>query len=283
MKPLGLGRVRALLVVLGSGLALAQALLAWERGAPPTEVLAPVLYIPVFAGAIFFGLAGGLVAAAIASAIYLLVLIDQSSALGIRLFVGLFVNRATTFVFYGVLVALGARYIESRLRKLELYDQIDDETELYNASFFLEDSDLEMARTRRYQSIFSVVEVRLRRELFEGTSRRSYRRTLKEFAGLVRRAVRTVDRPARVRGDDADAFLIILPETGAEGSAVLTGRLETATRDFLRSRDLVPDGNVSARALTLPDDDEPLAALRQEVAEADARRRALAPSAGAVS
>ena len=33
-------------------LSMDQALLAYERGAPPTEVLAPVLYIPFFSGTI---------------------------------------------------------------------------------------------------------------------------------------------------------------------------------------------------------------------------------------
>ena len=283
MKLPTFGKVKVLLLVLGTGLALAQALVAWERGAPPTEVLAPVLYIPVFTGAIFFGIVGGLVAAAIAALLYLLVLVDQSSALGTRLFVGLFVNRAMTFAFYGVVVALGTRYVEGRLRKLELYDQIDDDTELYNAAFFLEGSDLEITRARRYRSIFSVVELRIARDLFQGTSRRSYQRTMKELARLLRDAVRSVDRPARVADEASDRFLIILPETDAPGSAVLTGRLETAAREFLQSRGLAPDGSVSARAISIPDQQESLAALRQEVAMIDSQRRALAGTEGALA
>ncbi len=283
MKLPSFGKAKVLLLVLGTGLALGQALLAWERGAPPTEVLAPVLYIPVFTGAIFFGVAGGLVAASIAALLYLLVLVDQSSALGTRLFVGLFVNRATTFAFYGVVVALGTRYVEGRLRKLELHDQIDDDTELYNAAFFLEDSDLEFTRARRYRSIFSVVELRIARDVFHGTSRRSYQRTMKELARLLRKAVRSVDRPARVADEASDRFLVILPETDAAGSAVLTGRLEAAAREFLHSRGLTPDGNVSARAISIPDHEEALAALRQEVATIDSQRRALANTGAAVA
>ena len=273
-------QARLLLLTLGVGLAVGQAILAWERGAPPTEVLAPILYIPVFAGAIFFGLAGGLVAATGSSALYALVLLDQSSALGMALFVGLLLNRVATFVFYAVLVALGSRFIEGRLRKLEIYDQVDDDTTLYNAAFFLEDSDLEMSRARRYQSIFSVAEVRMDRGLFAGTSSRKYKRALRELGGLLGRAVRTVDRPARVDDGTSDRFLVILPETGHEGSQTLAGRLETATRNFLAERDITANGTVSARALTFPGNESELEALRQEVADADARRRAISDKEG---
>lgn len=270
---------RLLLLAIGVVVGISQTILAWERGAAPTEVLAPALYIPIFAGAIFLGLAGGLVAAAGSSVVYTLVLVDQSSALGMRLFMALLVNRVFTYVLYGILVAVGVRYIEGRLQKLELYDQVDDTTELYNSSFFLEDSDLEMSRAARYQSIFSVAELRFGPDVFERASRRRHHRVVREFSRVLRRAVRTVDRPVRVDdGGGGDMFLVILPETGREGSAILAGRLEEAARRFLAQQSLVPDGNVSARALTFPDDTDSIEALRGEVAEADARRRVLAPS-----
>lgn len=116
-------QAKLLLLAIGVLVGVSQTILAWERGAAPTEVLAPALYIPVFAGAIFLGLAGGLLGAAASSIVYALVLVDQSSALGMRLFMALLVNRVFTYALYGVLVALGVRYIEGRLRKLELYDQ----------------------------------------------------------------------------------------------------------------------------------------------------------------
>lgn len=278
MKRVTLIQAKLLLLAIGVGVGMAQTTLAWERGAAPTEVLAPALYIPVFAGAIFVGLWGGLVAAAASSAVYTLALVDQSSALGMRLFTALLVNRVFTYVLYGVLVAVGARYVEGRLRKLELYDQVDDTTELYNSSFFLEDSDLEMNRAARYQSIFSVAELRIGHDLFDGSSRRRHHRALRGFGQVLRQAVRTVDRPARVDAGDSDRFLVILPETGREGSTILAGRLEEAARSFLAQQKLVPNGNVSARALTFPDDRDSIEELRREVADADARRRVLTPA-----
>ncbi len=269
-------QVRLLLLVLGFGVAVGQAMLAWERGAPPTEVLAPVLYIPVFAGAILLGLAGGMAGAALSSAVYLLVLVDQASTIGMSLFVGLLLSRVTTFIFYGLVVAVGTRFIERRLQKLELYDHIDDDTQLYNAAFFMEDSDLEISRSRRYQSIFSVAEVRMDLDLFGGASRRKRRRIMRELAATLRKAVRGVDRPVRVEDGRSERFLVILPETDKEGSRILAGRLEDATRRFLSEHKFVPDGQVTAQALAFPDDQESLESLRAEVAEVEARHRVLA-------
>lgn len=267
-------QARLLLLVLGTGLSIGQALVAWERGAPPTEVLAPVLYIPVFAGAILAGLTGGLVAAAFSSLVYFLVLVDQSASLGLRLFVGLLLSRVITFVFYGLVVAAGSRFIERRLQKLELYDHIDDDTELYNGSFFLESSDLERSRATRYRSVFSVAEVRVDRNLFEG--KRHHRRLIRELAGVLRDGIRGVDRLSRIQDQSSERFLFILPETGKQGSETLTDRLEAAARQVLTDRKVEANGHLSARVLTFPDDEAPLEHLRQEVAEVEADRKILA-------
>src|SRR5687768_9952047 len=111
-------QTRILLVLLGAGLAAGQTLVSWERGAPPTEVLAQSLAILLFAGAVFWHLTGGLVGAGAASLVYLVLLVDQSAAIGVRAFTGLAIGRVFTYLFYGVIVALGARYVETRLRKL---------------------------------------------------------------------------------------------------------------------------------------------------------------------
>lgn len=269
-------QVRLLLLVLGVGLSMGQAVVAWERGAPPTEVFAPVLYIPIFAGAILAGLTGGLAAAAFSSLVYFLVLVDQSSVLGLRLFLGLLISRVVTFVFYGLVVAMGTRFIEQRLRKLEIYDQIDDDTELYNASFFLESSHLEKSRAARYRTVFSVAEVRMDRSLLEGKRHSQYRRIVRELATALQGGIRGVDRLSRVQDESSERFLFILPETGKPGCETLAGRLEVAARQVLDDRNLTVNGHVSARTLTFPDDEQPLESLRREVAEIEAEAKVIA-------
>jgi len=237
-------------------------------------VLAPVLYIPVFAGAILAGLPGGIAAAAVSSLVYFLVLVDQSASLGLRLFVGLLLSRVVTFFFYGLVVAIGSRFVERRLQKLEMYDQIDDETELYNGVSFLESSDLEKSRANRYRTVFSVAEVRIDRNLFEGS--RSDRRVIRELARVLHDGIRDVDHLSRVQDQSSERFLFILPETGKQGSETVTGRLEAAARTVLTERKVEANGHLSARALTFPDDESPIDSLRQEVAEVGAERNVTA-------
>lgn len=268
-------QARILLLVLGLGLAVGQTLLAWDRGAQPTEVLAPALYIPVFAGAIFWLIPGGLVAAAISSLIYGVLLSETVAAVGLKLFILQLITRVGTYFFYAVVVAVGVRYVESRLRKLELYDQLDDLTALYNSAFFLEDTELEVSRANRYQTLFSVAELDVHREAFAGFSRRRYARIIRELARQIADAVRRVDRAARVDDGERDRFLIVLPETARQGADIFTGRLEERARAFLADRGADVDGHVSGRSIAYPDDPEPLNRLREEVALADAQRRAI--------
>lgn len=307
-------QARVLLLLLGLALAISQTLLAWERGAAPTEVLAPALYIPVFAGAIFFSYAGGVVAAGVSSLIYGVLLSEQTAAIGMRLFVGLLVNRVATYLFYGIIIAVAARYLESRLRKLEMHDLIDDVTELFNPAFFLENTELEMERAKRYQTLFSITELNVDREAFAGFPRRRYRRVLRELGRRIEEGIRApwtdpfrrrnTDLPVRVDEGDRDRFFFILPETGPQGADVFTQKVAGGVREFLGSRGCAVDGHVDARTITFPEDAgllelaqnfrlpgeegararqqfeeraarEPLTQLRQEVAEVEAERRAI--------
>src|SRR5947208_16429565 len=106
---------KLLLLAVAVGIGLAQTVLAWDRGLPPTEVVAPFLYIPVLAAAIIGGYGPGLAAAGVASLIYAIALQDQSSAVGLGAFVGLLTDRVTTYGVYAVAAAFGSRYVERRL------------------------------------------------------------------------------------------------------------------------------------------------------------------------
>jgi len=268
-------QARILLVVLGIGVSVGQTLLAWDRGAAPTEVMAPLLYIPVFVGAIFWFLPGGIVAAAAASGVYAILLADQSAVVGLSTFIGLLITRISIYFLFGVVVGLGVRYVESRLRKLEVYDQIDDSTGLYNSAFFLESIDLEMGRAARYRTLFSVAGLDVRVEAFDGLGRRRQRRLVRDLAVQLEDSIRTVDRAIHFNDTGRDRFLVILPETGVEGSRVFTDRLRDAASAFLTERGAAVDGNVSALSATFPEEPELMNALREEARRVEDRRRAL--------
>ena len=82
---------------------------------------------------------------------------------------------------------------------------------------------------------------------------------LKEFARLLQGVLRAVDAAGRVGGEE---FLLVLPETGAEGAVVVLERLRTACWDHLHT----PDGaavQFSAGVATFREHDMPEQVLRR--------------------
>src|SRR5436190_10461139 len=249
--------VKLLLLAVAVGVGLAQTVLAWDRGLPPAEVVAPFLYIPVLGAAIIGGYIPGLVAAAIASCIYAIALQDQSSAVGLGAFVGLLVDRVSTYGVYAVVAAFGSKYVENRLEKLERTDRVDDATGLANSADFLEDSELEIRRSDRYGSRFSIAEIRLERSALQQVNRRSQARILRAVGQTLKGSTRLVDRPARLADDELERFVVILPETDQAGCEILAGRLDTAMRSVLESHAVETNGSLAVRSLAYPQDRQP--------------------------
>ena len=80
-------------------------------------------------------------------------------AIGAGRYTALIFSRAIAFFAFGAIGGLANQQLKGSLTKLDLYDQIDDDTGLFNARYFLQDTDLEVSRSRRYQTIFSVTVV----------------------------------------------------------------------------------------------------------------------------
>ena len=266
---------KLLLLAVAVGIGLGQTVLAWDRGLPPTEVVAPFLYVPVLAAAILGGYAPGLIAAAMASLVYALALQDQSSVVGFGAFLGLLTDRVTTYGVYAVVAAFGSRYVERRLEKLERTDRIDDATGLANSADFLEDSELEIKRSDRYGSHFSIAEIGVQRDAFRRVTRKTQARVLRHVGATLRDSTRIVDRPARLADDELERFVILLPETNQQGCQVLAERLDTAIRDVLQAHSITADGNVTVRSLAYPEDRQSILDLRELAIDVDIKRRVL--------
>jgi GGDEF domain-containing protein len=266
---------KLLLVGVAVGVGLAQTVLAWDRGLPPTEVVAPFLYIPVLAAAILGGYVPGLIAAAVASLIYAVALQDQSSAVGFGAFVGLLVDRVTTYGVYSVVAAFGSKYVERRLEKLERTDRVDDATGLANSADFLEDSELEIKRSDRYGSHFSIAEIQLDRSALTKVTRKSQARILRAVGATLRSSTRLVDRPARLADHEVERFVVLLPETDHGGCEVLAERLDTAVRGVLQAHSVQANGSLTVRSRAYPDDRASILDLREFAIDVDIKRRVL--------
>jgi GGDEF domain-containing protein len=275
MKLLQRMSVKLLLLAVAIGVGLAQTVLAWERGLPPTEVLAPFLYVPVLGAAILGGYVPGLVMAALASFVYAMALQDQSAAVGFGAFVGLLADRATTYGVYALVAAFGSRYVERRLEKLERTDRVDDATGLANSADFLEDSELEIKRSDRYGSQFAIAEIRLERDAIRHVRRKSQARILRSVGATLRGSTRIVDRPARLEDEEMERFVIILPETNYEGCEVLAHRLDSKVRNVLLEQGVEANGSLSVRSLAYPEHRQPILELRDIAIDVDIKRRVL--------
>jgi diguanylate cyclase (GGDEF)-like protein len=268
---LGYERARRLLLVAGLLVLAVVALVTYVRRVDPVEVVATILFMPIFVAFVLKGVAGGLVAAVAAIAAYAALRSPAIDAVGIGQFTGLLTSRSAAYLIFGAVGGWSTQVLESALEKLDLYDEIDDDTGLYNARHLLAQTDLEVARARRYKTLFSVVTLDLPATPFDGLGRRKRRQVLRELGRQVGSSVRTVDHVVHFRDGDVHRLAAILPETGSEGAEVFRGRFADRVVAMLSERDVaVPQSATVSTCITVPGDDPALDALRADAGRVDA-------------
>ncbi|MBW3665371.1 MAG: diguanylate cyclase [Actinobacteria bacterium] len=263
---------QARLIVMGFGTALIAgvALSAWLRGADLVEVGAIGLFLPVLVGLGYGRVRGGVATAVAVSAVYVITRFATLPAeLSAREFIGAAVVRILLYVGLGLFGGWANEMLEHSLRKLELYDEIDDDTGVGNTRGLLIVADRELSRAQRYGSVFSLTILHLRRELFEGVSERQGLRALRHLAQTLDATVRTTDLVNRVPLPDREDLVIVLPETGREGARIFLERLVPNARAMLVDLGLpATNGEVSGTSISYPDDEERFEAYQQELATA---------------
>lgn len=268
-------KARRLLVATGGAVLIAVTLVTYARRVDSVEVVATLLFLPVFLAFVFRGVVGGLVAALLASLAYAGLRYPAIEAIGFAHVSGLVLSRTASYLIFGLVGGWSTQVLEGSLAKLELYDEVDDETGLSNARFLLHQTELEMARALRYETIFSVVVLDLPAAPFAALGSRRRRATLAELGRLLQAAVRTVDHVAHLRDGEVRRLVAILPETSAEGAATFAGRFETRVLEMLAARGVTfADPVPRARQLTFPGDEAGMEALRSEARRVDADQHA---------
>lgn len=256
---------RRLILAGGIAVLLLIAAILFLRSVDTVEVVAVLLFVPVFLAFVVFRLPGGVVAGVGAAMAYAALRLDAIDAVGASRFTGLIITRAIGYMAFGVLGGWAVGQLERSLDKLDIYDQIDDETGLYNARFFLQETDLEIARAERYRTLFSVAVLDVPADRLDELSRRKRATVLVDIGRALNEAVRSVDRAVHGRLESVHRFAVICPETGREGANVFTTRMADQIAAFLRTRgvDLGPN-QLAPRGVTFPGDDDALRALRDE-------------------
>jgi len=271
-RGLSYNQVRILMLVAGLVLLAVTAGVNYVRRVETAEVAAILFFIPIFIAFVFWDWKGGLIAAALATVGYILLRLPAIHAIGAGRYTSLIFSRAVAFFAFAAIGGLGNQQLRASLTKLDLYDQIDDETGLFNARYFLQDSDLEMSRARRYQTIFSISSVDFPGSALDDMGWRKRRSTLSQLGQLLADSVRTVDRAVHAHDGDRHRILVVLPETAGEGAQVFTDRLATRIAAFLAQRGAtVGETAISRNAITFPGDEMVLQRLREEFADIERR------------
>jgi GGDEF domain-containing protein len=259
-------------LVLAGGLVvlLLVAGMMYVRRVDTVEVIAVLLFIPIFIAFSFWHVTGGVIAALAATAVYASLRAPAIEAVGGGRFTGILVGRAIGYLAFGILGGWATQQLERSLEKLDVYDQVDDDTGLFNARFLVQDTDLEMARATRYQTFFSVCMVEVPGAALDDLPRRRRAALLRDLGHQMKEAVRSVDRPVHARDGSVHRFAVICPETGEEGARVFAARLGERVGEFVRSRGVaLADGPLVAVAATYPGDDGRMAHLRDQFAAID--------------
>lgn len=261
----------ARLVAGGMGLAIIAVLAAMQAALHVefAEIAAVLLYVPIFIALLYWDVIGGLIAGILASLVYLALRWPGIEAVGFATVSGLVMQKTFAFIVFGVIGGLASRQLRSSLDKLDLYDQIDDATGLFNARFLLQETDLESARSKRYDSVFGVSVIDIPVSWFSAMSRKRREKVLRELGALMTGSVRTVDRAVHAEDATVHRFAVVLPETGPEGARTFTDKLAEQLIPWLDKREVSGAGELHTATITFPEDEEQLALLRRSFSAID--------------
>jgi GGDEF domain-containing protein len=278
LSRLGYVKTRRLLVLVGVLVMGVVALTMYARRVDTVEVVATLLFLPIFLAFVYRGVIGGVIAALAATGIYVALRSPAIDAIGAEEFTGLIASRAAAYLIFGTVGGWAVQVLEGSLEKLELYDEIDDETGLYNSRHLLQQTDLESARARRYQTLFSAVTLDFPAAPLNALRSRQRRGVLRDLGRQLREGARNVDHLVHAHDGTTHRLVAILPETAGEGAEVFRARFEDRVRGFLTERGASVDpATVTTTALTFPGDDEALDALRADFQRIDALQHRATP------
>jgi len=248
-------RARGVLLATGVALIGLIALTAFFREVDRVEVVATLMYAPVLAGMLSFGLTGGLLLGLTAAGVYIGLRLPAIDLVGVTPIAGTVISRVLGYVAFGTLGGWAANQLRVALDRYELIDEVDQDSGLGNRTSVISALARETSRARRYASPFSVVTT-----TFEdiGTDRRA-RAKLRELGAKVAMSIRAADHAAHVRTDGGHQIIVVLPETTEDGAETVEQNLGVLVAGVVGRR-------VQTEAITdAGGDDDPLAELRNRL------------------
>ncbi len=247
-----IGYTKARLILLAVGLAILAIVVVglMARSVDEVEVFGTLLYVPIFVLLMYFGVTGGLLGAVAATVGYVVLRGDAIDAVGWSEFSGTVISHGLGYVLFGVAGGWAASTLELSLDKLDLYDQVDDDTGLYNSRYLLHEVAIERARSVRYENIFSVSFAAFSADSLSDLPQRRRRRVLRDLGRLLDGNVRAVDSVAHGYDGRLHHVAVLLPETPEQGVDVFHERFVASLHEFLASHDV--SAEIDGMSCTIP-------------------------------
>jgi diguanylate cyclase (GGDEF)-like protein len=188
-----------------------------------------LLYVlPIALVAVRFGAWGGLIAAAIAMALFA---IWEMASSDVSITPFGYVNRAIAFAVLGGLLGRFASERHDLIKRLHEQATTDPLTGLANHTTFYAALQDQLALAHRYEHCHAVMVADLDRfkRLNDAYGHTFGDQVLRDVAGRLRHALREVDVVARIGGDE---FAALLPETSPAGARTAAHRAARAVEEL---------------------------------------------------
>ncbi len=203
------------------------------RGVDSVEIVAVLLFLAIFVGIVTFDVVGGVAVAVASIFIYTIFRLPSVDVVGSGSVGRLIVSRAAGYLAFGVLGGLAHKHLRRVLSVANSTDALDPETGCANATSFLNDLDIEIARAERYGSTFSLASCDIPGDALAPVKPLVRSKALGELGRLVRATVRTSDRVATTRHNKDIRVFALLAETPRSGAEVFGTRFAQKIAEML--------------------------------------------------
>jgi hypothetical protein len=218
---------------------------------PPVaqEIVAQALLFAVLAAAVYGGRNAGATAAILSSILYVVLRAPLFvSDAGIDLApIGMLAVRIVGYLFVGVVGGIVCDRLRSVLDESRDNEGLDPWSRSYNQKFVVRAIEGAIGESERYDTVFSVLTVRIAPEVFGGMRSTRERSLVRTIAEHISGDIRLVDVLGRV---EDGSFVLVLPHTPAEGATVVADRLRASVASLIGAQ----PGNVRTTALSAPAD-----------------------------
>jgi GGDEF domain-containing protein len=253
------------LIVLAFGVLALLAVSQIARGVDPVEILATVLFLGIFAAVVYFELVGGIVAATAATLAYGVARLPAVDVVGSPSVWRLITLRGASFFAFGVLGSYALKRFRGALRVASYGHHLDHETGCASTRQIFHDLDIEIARSQRYGSSFSVVVLDIASASLAALKSPVRAQALTQLGTLLRSTARTTDRLGIVDTRIDRRIFAILAETPKSGAESFAKRMGDRVADLWLGKG-VALSPVPAQAFSFAEQPNEVRRLRNELA-----------------